>query len=69
MLTADLITPRLRWTSTTLSIELIDEQDPECHRIAGELIALLQNQVGCSFDPSPAMIRLWPVTMFAIRIW
>ena len=49
MLTADLITPRLRWTSTTLTIELLDEQDLRWHQIAGELIALLHNQVGCSF--------------------
>ena len=49
MLTADLITPRLRCTSTTLTIELLDEQDLQWHRIAGELIALLQGQVGCSF--------------------
>ena len=48
MLTADLITPRLRWSSTTLTIELLDEQDPRWQRIAGELIALLHSQVGCS---------------------
>jgi uncharacterized protein len=48
MLTADLITPRLRWTSTTLTIELLDEQDPQWHQVAGDLIALLHSQVGCS---------------------
>jgi predicted nuclease of restriction endonuclease-like RecB superfamily len=49
MLTADLITPRLRWTSTTLTIELLDEQDAQWHRIVCELIDLLHSQVGCSF--------------------
>lgn len=49
MLTADLITPRLRWSSTTLTIELLDEQDPQWHQIAGELIALLHSKVGCSY--------------------
>ena len=48
MLTADLITPRLRWSSTTLTIELLDEQDPHWQNTAGELIALLHSQVGCS---------------------
>ena len=48
MLTADLITPRLRRSSTTLTIELLDEQEPHWQKIAGELIALLQSQVGHS---------------------
>ncbi|MGH2496908.1 MAG: DUF790 family protein [Ktedonobacteraceae bacterium] len=48
MLTADLITPRLRWSSTTLTIELLDERDPHWQQTAGELIALLHSQVGCS---------------------
>jgi uncharacterized protein len=46
MLTADLITPRLRCSSTTLSIDLVNEQDPHWQQTARELIVLFQNQVG-----------------------
>ena len=49
MLTADLITPRLRRrSSTTLTIELLDEQNSHWQQTAGELIALLHSQIGCS---------------------
>src|ERR1700676_967259 len=49
MLTADLIPPRLRWSSTTLTIELLDEQNPHWQQTAGDLIALLHSQVGRSY--------------------
>ncbi len=48
MLTADLITPRLRCSPTTLTIELVHERDPHWQQTAGKLIALLQSQVGHS---------------------
>jgi len=48
MLTAELITPRLRSSPTTLSIDLVNERDPHWQRTARELIALFREQVGYS---------------------
>jgi predicted nuclease of restriction endonuclease-like RecB superfamily len=48
MLTADLITPRLRCTRDRLTIGLLDEQDTRWLQTAEELIALFQSQVGRS---------------------
>ncbi len=48
MLTAELITPRLRCTRDRLTIGLLDEQDTHWLQTASELIALFQSQIGRS---------------------
>jgi uncharacterized protein len=46
MLTSDLIRPRLRFTGSTLSVEMVDEQDPYLLQTAQDLVALLQRHIG-----------------------
>ncbi len=46
MLTSELIRPRLRFTGSTLSVEMVDEQDPFLLQTAQDLIALLQRHMG-----------------------
>lgn len=46
MLTSELIRPRLRFTGSTLSVEMVDEQDPFLLQTAQDLIALLQRHIG-----------------------
>jgi len=46
MLTSELIRPRLRFTGSTLSVEMVDEQDPYLLQTAQDLIALLQRHIG-----------------------
>jgi predicted nuclease of restriction endonuclease-like RecB superfamily len=46
MLTSELIRPRLRFAGSTLSIEMVDEQDASLLQTAQELIDILQQQVG-----------------------
>lgn len=46
MLTSDLVRPRLRFSGSTLSIEMVDEQDGALQQTAQELIDLLHSYVG-----------------------
>jgi uncharacterized protein len=46
MLTSELVRPRLRFTGSTLSVEMVDEQDPYLLQTAQDLIALLQRHIG-----------------------
>ncbi len=46
MLTADLIRPRLRVQGTTLTVEMVDEQDLALQQTARELISLFQRHAG-----------------------
>ena len=40
MLTSDLIKPRLRMQGSTLSVEMVNEQDPSLQQIAQDVIGL-----------------------------
>lgn len=44
MLTSDLIRPQLRLQGQSVSIAMVDQQDPKRQQIAGELIELFQSQ-------------------------
>lgn len=46
MLTSELIRPRLRLAGSTLTVEMVDEQDPYLLQTAQDLITLLQRHVG-----------------------
>lgn len=46
MLTSELIKPRLRFSGSTLSVEMVDEQDASLLQIAQELMALFHRHVG-----------------------
>ncbi|MBO0791359.1 MAG: DUF790 family protein [Ktedonobacteraceae bacterium] len=46
MLTGDLVRPRLRIAGSSLSVELVDEQDLTLQQTASDLIALLHRHVG-----------------------
>src|SRR5438445_7727150 len=46
MLTSELIKPRLRFSGSTLSVEMVDEQDRSLLQTAQELMALLHCHVG-----------------------
>src|SRR5437588_4151454 len=48
MLTSELIRPRLRFSGSTLSVEMLDEHDPRWLQTVTDLITLLQGHVGCS---------------------
>src|SRR5213082_716472 len=48
MLTSELIRPKLRFSGSTLSVEMVDEQDVALQRTAQELIDLLRRHVGCA---------------------
>src|SRR5256885_4222526 len=50
MLTSDLIRPRLRFSGSTLSVEMVDEQDVALQQTAQELIDLLRRHVGCALE-------------------
>ncbi len=46
MLTSELIKPRLRFSGSTLSVEMVNEQDPFLQQTAQDLMTLLQRHVG-----------------------
>src|SRR5579859_4804654 len=46
MLTSDLIRPRLRMTSSSISVEQVDEHDPTLQQTATDLIALFRKHTG-----------------------
>lgn len=48
MLTSELIRPRLRHSETTLSVEMVDPEDPKLQQTAQELIDILHKHVGCT---------------------
>src|SRR5260370_37566789 len=50
MLTSELIRPRLRFSGSTLSVEMVDEQDVALQQTAQELIDLLHRHVGCALE-------------------
>src|SRR6266567_1148344 len=50
MLTSELIRPRLRFSGSSLSVEMVDEQDVALQQTAQELIDLLHRHVGCSLE-------------------
>ena len=50
MLTSELIRPRLRFSGSTLSVEMVDEQDVALQQTAQELIDLLRRHVGCALE-------------------
>src|SRR5436305_2287736 len=50
MLTSELIRPRLRFSGSTLSVEMVDEKDTSLQQTAQELIDLLRRHVGCSLE-------------------
>ncbi|GHO46204.1 DUF790 family protein [Ktedonospora formicarum] len=50
MLTSDLIRPRLRFSGSVLSVEMVDVENPELQRTAQELIDLLTAHVGLAQD-------------------
>src|SRR6266700_2530349 len=50
MLTSELIRPRLRFSGSSLSVEMVDEQDVVLQQTAQELIDLLHRHVGCSLE-------------------
>ena len=50
MLTSELIRPRLRFSGSTLSVEMVDEQDVALQQTAQELIDLLRRYVGCALE-------------------
>jgi uncharacterized protein len=50
MLTSDLIRPRLRFSGSSLSVEMVDERDASLQQTAQELIDLLRRHVGCALE-------------------
>src|SRR5436305_15123014 len=50
MLTSELIRPRLRFSGSSLSVEMVDEQDVALQQTAQELIDLLHRHVGCALE-------------------
>ena len=50
MLTSELIRPRLRFSGSSLSVEMVDEQDASLQQTAQELIDLLHRHVGCTLE-------------------
>src|SRR5205823_6546602 len=48
MLTSELIRPRLRFSGSSLSVEMVDEQDASLQQTAQELIDLLHHHAGCT---------------------
>src|SRR6266581_6210213 len=50
MLTSELIRPRLRFSGSSLSVEMVDERDVALQQTAQELIDLLRRHVGCTLE-------------------
>src|SRR5436305_15340182 len=50
MLTSELIRPRLRFSGSTLSVEMVDERDASLQQTAQDLINLLRRHVGCALE-------------------
>ena len=50
MLTSELIRPRLRFSGSSLSVEMVDEQNVALQQTAQELIDLLRRHVGCALE-------------------
>src|SRR5436190_16274576 len=50
MLTSDLIRPRLRFSGSSLSVEMVDERDASLQQTAQDLIDLLRSHVGCALE-------------------